>query len=38
MDDEVMVSRVYISEADHGKRKSLMQEALLRDTGRVPLP
>lgn len=28
MDDEVMVSRVYISEADHGRRKSLMQEVL----------
>ncbi len=28
VDDEVMVSRVYISEADHGRRKSLMQEVL----------
>lgn len=37
MDDEVMISRVYIHEADHGKRKSLMQEVLnvLHDQQRV---
>lgn len=37
MDDEVMISRVYIHETDHGKRKSLMQEILnvLHDQHRV---
>ena len=28
MDDEVTVARIYIHEADQGKRKSLMQEIL----------
>lgn len=28
MEDEVTVARVYISESDHGRRKSLMQEIL----------
>ena len=28
MDDEVLIARVYIHEADHGRRKSLMQEVL----------
>ncbi len=28
MDDEVTVARIYIHEADHGKRKSLLQELL----------
>lgn len=28
MEDEVMVVRVYISEADHGRRKTLMDEVL----------
>jgi hypothetical protein len=28
MDDEVLVSRLYIHEADQGKRKSLLQEVL----------
>jgi PII-like signaling protein len=37
MDDEVMVVRVYLREADHGKRKTLMQEVLniLHDQHRV---
>ena len=28
MDDEVLIARIYIHEAEHGKRKSLMQEVL----------
>ncbi|MGH7044622.1 MAG: DUF190 domain-containing protein [Acetobacteraceae bacterium] len=28
MDDEVLIARIYIHEADHGRRKSLMQEVL----------
>jgi PII-like signaling protein len=37
MDDEVLIARVYIHEADYGKRKSLMQEVLniLHDQQRV---
>ncbi|HSU04004.1 MAG TPA: DUF190 domain-containing protein [Acetobacteraceae bacterium] len=37
MDDEVLVARVYLSESDHGRRKSLMQEVLniLHDQHRV---
>ncbi len=37
MDDDVTVARVYISESDHGRRKSLMQEILnvLHDQQRV---
>lgn len=37
MDDEVLVARVYISESDHGRRKSLLQEVLsiLHDQHRI---
>ncbi len=37
MDDEVMVVRIYVREADHGRRRSLMQEVLniLHDQHRV---
>lgn len=37
MEDDVIVARVYISESDHGRRKSLMQEILniLHDQQRV---
>ncbi len=37
MDDDVMVVRIYLREADHGKRKTLMQEVLtlLHDQQRV---
>ncbi len=37
MDDEVRMARVYISEADHGQRTSLMREVLnvLHDQQRV---
>ena len=37
MDNEVMIVRIYLREADHGKRRSLMQEVLniLHDQQRV---
>jgi hypothetical protein len=37
MEQEVMIVRVYLSEADHGKKKTLMQEVLnlLHDQHRV---
>jgi len=37
MDREVTIVRIYINEADHGRRKNLMQEVLnvLRDQQRV---
>jgi PII-like signaling protein len=37
MDGEVMVVRIYLSEAEHGKRRTLMQEvlSLLHDQHRV---
>ena len=37
MDNEVTVARIYLREADHGKRKTLMQEVLnvLHDQQRV---
>lgn len=37
MDDDVMVVRIYLREAEHGKRKTLMQEVLglLHDQHRV---
>ncbi len=37
MDNEVMVVRIYLREAEHGKRKTLMQEVLniLHDQHRV---
>ena len=37
MDDEVLMARIYLHEADHGKRRTLMQEVLniLHDQQRV---
>lgn len=37
MEDEVMIVRIYLREADHGRRRSLMQEVLtlLHDQHRV---
>ncbi len=37
MEDEVVIVRIYLREADHGKRRSLMQEVLtvLHDQHRV---
>jgi uncharacterized protein len=37
MEDEVMVVRIYLKEADHGRKKTLMEEVLniLRDQHRV---
>jgi PII-like signaling protein len=37
MDDEVTIARIYIHEADHGRRKSLLQEVmnLLHDQQRM---
>ena len=38
MDDEIWVARVYISEKDHGKRRSLLKEILdvLHDEVKLP--
>ena len=37
MEDEVMIVRIYLKEADHGRKKTLMEEVLniLRDQHRV---